>query len=289
VDNKSIDLTIPKNQVQFNFTFYEKGEICKKGVRIGFNELELKGDLNNEGIYSHQMKPGKYKLFFLIEGCNEVVSDTIEVKSQEKLEASIRFFRTDEMIIVFKPVIYVYPKEETKVKIELDVNGKLGFTYPLYKDGWNFTATPDGNITINNNQYSYLFWESEMPKYAIDRNDKTGFLVSTDTLLPFLENSLSQMGFNSKESADFITFWYPRMMVNEKNHIKFLFNESCDAYAALKITPQPDHIFRVGMVWTEANSDFIPEKQTILSLDRNGFAVLEWGGMIDNSLFSNEN
>ncbi len=289
VSDQSIDLTIPKNSIEFKFTFYESGEICKKQVRIGFNELELKGDLNNEGIYSRQMKPGKYKLYFLVEGCNEVVSDTIEIKSQEKLEATVRFFKTDEMIIVFKPVIYVYPKEETKVKIELNVNGKLGFTYPLYKEGWNFTASPNGNISMCGKEYNYLFWESEMPKYALDRNDKTGFLVSTDTLLPFLENSLSQMGFNSKESADFITFWYPRMMMNEKNHIKFLFNESCDAYAELKITPQPDHIFRVGMVWSEATTDFVPEKQIIQSLNRNGFTILEWGGMIDPLLFNNEN
>jgi len=78
-------------------------------------------------------------------------------------------------------------------------------------------------------------------------------------------------------------------MENEKNFVKFLFNKSCDAYAELKIIPQPENIFRVGMVWTEASSDFIPEKQIIPSMNRNGFTVLEWGGMIDNSLFTNEN
>jgi len=167
----------------------------------------------------------------------------------------------------------------------------------LYNEGWDFTASPNGNILMNarlndpfgqGKEYNYLFWESEMPKYALDKNDQTGFLVSTDTLLPFLENSLLQMGFNSKESADFITFWYPLMMVNEKNYVKFLFNESCDAYAELKISPQPENIFRVGMVWTEAKNDFIPEKQNIPSVNRKGFTVIEWGGMVMENLFEKE-
>lgn len=289
IEFQGYDMSVSENQTRFKFTFYENGVKCKKRVRMGFNQLELTGDLDKNGIYSRDLKSGKYKLYFLVEGCNEVMSDSIIVKSQERLEASIYFQKTEEMIMVFKPVIYVYPEKEMAVNIKLNVNGNLGFTYPLYNEGWNFKAFPDGNIKMDGKEYNYLFWESEMPKYALDRNDKTGFLVSSDTLLSFLENSLSQMGFNSKESADFITFWYPRMMVNEKNFVKFLFNESCDAYAELKITPQPENIFRIGMVWTEATTDFIPEKQIISSFDRNGFTVLEWGGMIDKELFTNEN
>lgn len=289
IEFQGFDLSVSENQTKFKFTFYENGEICTKRVRIGFNQLELTGDLDKNGIYSRELKSGKYKLFFLIEGCNEIISDSIIVNSQERLEASIYFQKTEQMIMVFKPVIYVYPEKITDVNIQLNVNGNLGFTYPLYNKGWDFTASPNGSILLDGKEYNYLFWESEMPKYTLDRKDKTGFLVDTDTLLPFLENSLSQMGFNSKESADFITFWYPRMMTNEKNHVKFLFNESCDAYAELKISPQPDHIFRVGMVWAEATNDFIPEKQIIPSFDRNGFTILEWGGMIDNTLFTNEN
>jgi hypothetical protein len=175
------------------------------------------------------------------------------------------------------------------VNIQLEVNGNLSFTFPEYKEGWNFIATPDGNISMNGKEYNYLFWESEMREYDLNRNEKEGFLVATDTLLSFLENSLDQMGFNSKESADFITFWYPQMMGNEKNHVQFLFNESCDAYAKLKITPQPNHIYRVGMIWKNADSDFIPEPQNIPEINRDGFVVIEWGGMESELLFINEN
>jgi hypothetical protein len=144
---------------------------------------------------------------------------------------------------------------------------------------------------MDGKEFNYLFWESEMPEYALDNPDshRDGFLVATDTLLSFLENSLDQMGFNSKESADFITFWFPQMMVNEKNHVQFLFNESCDTYAKLNITPQPDQIYRVGMIWKNATTDFVTEPQNIPEINRNGFVVIEWGGMESELLFTNEN
>ncbi|MBQ9925500.1 MAG: hypothetical protein IJO51_05730 [Clostridia bacterium] len=34
-----------------------------------------------------------------------------------------------------KPVIYLYPEEETEVTVKLDYAGELTTTYPEYKDG----------------------------------------------------------------------------------------------------------------------------------------------------------
>ena len=178
-----------------------------------------------------------------------------------------------------KPVIYVYPEVKTDINIQLTPTGKFTFTYPKYENGWNFTATPDGTISMGEKQYSYLFWESENKNFSLGENDQTGFLVTTDTLLSFLESSLTRMGLNSKEQADFITYWYPRMMMNEKNNIHFLINEDCNAYAELKITPQPETIIRIGMIWSKATSENIPQPQIIPEMKREGFTVIEWGGV----------
>lgn len=35
-----------------------------------------------------------------------------------------------------KPVIYLYPEEETQVTVQLDYAGELTCTYPAYQDGW---------------------------------------------------------------------------------------------------------------------------------------------------------
>ena len=59
-----------------------------------------------------------------------------------------------------KPVIYLYPEEETAVTVKLDYAGALTCTYPAYGDGWAVTACPDGTLTDNAGQtYNYLYWE----------------------------------------------------------------------------------------------------------------------------------
>ena len=35
-----------------------------------------------------------------------------------------------------KPVIYLYPEEETEVSVTLDYDGTLTATWPTYEDGW---------------------------------------------------------------------------------------------------------------------------------------------------------
>ena len=39
-----------------------------------------------------------------------------------------------------KPVLYLYPEEETEVTVTLDFDGTLTSTYPDYGDGWTVTA-----------------------------------------------------------------------------------------------------------------------------------------------------
>ncbi len=290
ITERKIDKTLKKGESKFEFTFFLDNGNYKGGIQIGIDDTSFIKTMNMQNIIIEKTKSGYHKLYFYIEGYLEVIQDSVKIDSKEVIKAEIRFTSADPQMIITvdKPVIYVYPKEKMDVNIQLNTVGKLNFTYPTYKEGWNFTASPDGNIAMNGKEYNYLFWESQMPENTLAKNENTGFLVETETLLSFLESSLTQMGLNSKEQADFITYWYPRMMVNEKNHIHFMFNEACDSYAELKITPQPENVFRVGMVWAKAANDFIPEIQEIPSVIRNGFTVIEWGGTEVNTLFNSE-
>lgn len=291
ITERSIDKTLKKNESKFEFKFYLNNGNYRGGIQIGIDDTSFTSSMDMQNVIIEKTKSGYHKLYFYVEGYYEVIEDSVKINSQEVVKAEIRFSSADPTMIITvdKPVIYVYPTEAMKVHIELKTIGKLNFTYPLYEAGWNFTAQPDGTLSIGEKQYNYLFWESEMPENLLEASDATGFLVATDTLLSFLENSLSQMGLNSKEQADFITYWYPRMMVNEKNHIQFMFNEACDSYAELKITPQPENVFRVGMVWAKATNDFVPETQEIPFAIRNGFTVIEWGGTEVPYLFQKQN
>jgi len=290
ITERSIDKTLKKGEAKFEFKFFLDNGNYKGGIQIGIDDTSFTKTMNMENIIIEKTKSGYHKLYFYVEGYYEVIEDSVKISSQEMVKAEIRFTSTDPRMIITvdKPVIYVYPNEKMDINIQLNTVGKLNFTYPSYNEGWNFTATPEGNISMNEKEYNYLFWESQMEENSLEKNSNTGFLVETKNLLSFLENSLTQMGLNSKEQADFISYWYPQMMVNEKNNIHFMFNEACDSYAELKITPQPDHIFRVGMVWAKATTDFVPEIQEIPSVIRNGFTVIEWGGTEVSTLFNSE-
>ncbi len=290
VTERSIDKNLKKGESKFEFKFYLDNGNYKGGIQIGMNDSSFIKTMNMANTITEKTTSGYYKLYFYVEGYYEVIEDSFYIESKEVVKAEIRFTSADPKMIITvdKPVIYVYPDKEMEVSIQLNINGELGFTYPTYNNGWEFIASPNGNISMNGNHYNYLFWDSKMDANKIE-TDNSGFLVASDTLLSFLENSLSQMGLNSKESADFITYWYPRMKVNEKNYIHFLFNEACNTYAELKISPQPDNVFRVGMVWSKTNSSTIPVPQTISKVNRSGFAVIEWGGTEKSNLINPEN
>ena len=179
-----------------------------------------------------------------------------------------------------KPVIYFYPEKEQQIDVKLKVAGKLGFTYPTYNNGWSFKANPNGLLRTNNSTYRYLFWEAKIPAQHSVFNQKTGFLVSSDSLLSFFERTLSKIGLSSSEQQDFITFWYPLMKNNTTNYIHFIFNDEYDKIASLDVTPKPESTIRLFMFWkkVEDNSIINIPQQNIPSYTRKGFTVVEWGG-----------
>jgi hypothetical protein len=287
ITERKTDATLAVGTSKFKFSFYLNGKLYTRSLDFGINDKSSTETPDQNGWVKKSVKKGKYKLYFYVDGYKEVITDSIEIKSQEVVIAKIQFqpdYRNK--VVAEKPVIYVYPEEKTEINIELMATGNLTFTYPKYENGWNFTATPDGNIFMDNKEYNYLFWESEMKNFSLENNNQTGFLIASDTLLSFLESSLSKMGLNTKEQADFITYWYPRMIMNEKNNIHFLINEDCNAYAELKITPQPETIIRIAMIWSKATSENIPQPQILPEMKREGFTVIEWGGVeLDGETF----
>ena len=140
-----------------------------------------------------------------------------------------------------KPVIYLYPEQETTVSVSLDYAGTLTATYPAYEDGWRVTAEPDG------------------------------------TLHDFLRETLAEIGLTPKEYNEFIVYWLPKMQENPYNLISFQSERYTDT-AKLDIDPEPDSVLRVFMAWKPLGRPQTIEPQTFASFERNGFTVVEWGG-----------
>ncbi|OFZ12166.1 MAG: hypothetical protein A3D92_11220 [Bacteroidetes bacterium RIFCSPHIGHO2_02_FULL_44_7] len=191
----------------------------------------------------------------------------------------MNFTSTDQIIISSKPVIYLYPPVKSEVKVIVQPNGSHPFYYPHYDGQWEVLAHPDGTLTTaDSSTYRYLFWEAQQPMGEILINSGEGFVIAGDETVAFLEATLNAIGFNSKERADFITFWAPKMQGNAWNYIHFVSGEACQQFAELKVDPRPDELFRLYLLWHPADVRLQPKPQTLPHFERSGFSVLEWGG-----------
>ena len=179
-----------------------------------------------------------------------------------------------------KPVLYIYPLQETIVHIKHHYRGKHTFTYPLYEDGWTVLAKPNGDLMNlkDSTQHRYLFWEgiSDMSKQELKNTE--GFIIDSEDIVSFLEKTLSHIGLNPIESNDFITFWAPRMIMNKRCFIHFRINDNIRNTSFLEIDPKPESILRVFMEYTHQIPDWEIKEQSLPAFKRSGYSVIEWGG-----------
>ena len=175
-----------------------------------------------------------------------------------------------------KPVIYLYPEEETEVTVSLDYDGELTCVYPAMEDGvWTVTAAPGGTLTDTAGQtYNYLYWEGMS---AADYDFSQGFCVPGGDTAAFLEGALAHLGLTRREANEFIVYWLPRMEWNAYNLISF----QTSAYtnrARLTVDPAPDTVLRVFMAWRPLSAPTDIPPQALTAPERTGFTLVEWGG-----------
>lgn len=184
---------------------------------------------------------------------------------------------------VYKPVIYLYPEEETEVSVNIEFEGKIDCTYPQIdpENSWRIVADPEGHLynIADGRYYDYLFWDGTT-FHDIDFFDNAICVRGCDTAA-FLEDYLEAAGLNSSEIDDFISFWLPMMQNNEYNLISFPTQEYEDM-AKLNVSPAPDTVIRVYMVFAGVDEmvDIPSEQQLVMpeNVCREGFTVVEWGG-----------
>ncbi len=178
-----------------------------------------------------------------------------------------------------KPVIYLYPKKEQEVWVEVNPVGGITVSEPEYGNGWHVMARPNGNLkeVKTGKFYPYLFWESGGYLYE---QPKEGFVIKEKDVRNFLIDKLSLYAFNKTEIDDFLEFWLPLMQDYPYYFITFLETEEMNKLAPLRVNPQPDTIIRILMDFSPLEKPMKVEELEIKPQKREGFTLMEWGGII---------
>lgn len=179
-----------------------------------------------------------------------------------------------------KPVLYLYPEKKTNVTIEFEHPEYLTTTYPKYENNWTVSASENGTLTDKSGKNYYaLYWEESG---SIDVDFSEGFYVTKDNAITFLEDKLSEIGLNERESNEFIMYWLPILEKNEKSLVYFELTEERQGYNKLNITPQPDSLLRMAIHVKKVDKKVDIKEQKLTGFKRLGFTAVEWGGVIHN-------
>ena len=137
------------------------------------------------------------------------------------------------------------------------------------------TAYPDGTLVDGNGkEYNYLYWEGES---GVEYDFSQGFCVKGEDSAAFLEDTLSKLGLSRREANEFIVYWLAHMERNPYNLVSFQ-SEVYTENAPLHVTPAPDTLIRVFMAFKPLNEPVEIKEQELVSPERIGFTVVEWGG-----------
>ena len=177
---------------------------------------------------------------------------------------------------IAKPILYLYPEEETDVTVSFSNPEILDTTYPKFNNYWRVTASPNGDLLDKDNKYYYALYWDEKKVHTVDFSE--GFYVEKNNAIEFLEEKLSYIGLNDKERNEFIMYWLPILEKNEKSLVYFELTEERESYNKLLINPEPDSMLRLVIHIKKVDERTNIKKQTLTKFVRRGFSVVEWGG-----------
>lgn len=177
-----------------------------------------------------------------------------------------------------KPILYLYPTQDTELTVTLGHPENVTCTYPAYDGSWQVLAHPDGtmeDISTGRSLYA-LYWEG---KNFPTHGERDGFLVRGEDSAAFLEEKLAVLGLTEREAEEMIVYWLPRLEESPYNFIRFAPQEEIDTYMPLGFSVQPDSIIRVLMEYAPLECPISVEPQQLTTPTRTGFIAVEWGGM----------
>lgn len=270
----------PKTKIdEYKIYLLEKNEVNANGKLI-LNSI--KSDFE---IYLSKNELKRYKFFEFKGG---FFTKIIEINP--KLNDSLKVIvKKEKEYIIAKPAIYLYPKKTEEITIINNFKGKILNTYPSYNEKWKVIAESNGTLTNieDNKKYEYLFWDGIYNFPEEQFYFKEGFYVKKENIITFLQEKLEFIGLNNKEINDFIVYWLPELAKNEISFIHFEINKNIGNSSILEVSPIPDTTIRLFMEFTKVEKENLKKlkEQQLPSFKRNGFVLIEWGGIEVDSNF----
>ncbi len=178
-----------------------------------------------------------------------------------------------------KPAVYLYPKWPTFVNVKVDVSkGWMTKSIPKYPDvGWNVLAMPSGKIFSGLKSYTHLFYETMLPSPSMSAGYE---VVSADNLTTGLKDLALRLSLNEEEATDLADYWTANLPEAKYYKIGLLNGSNIDALEPLDISPKPDSVYRVRLLFKATNEQVSSTTRFFGDFDRNGFSVVDWGGFV---------
>lgn len=176
---------------------------------------------------------------------------------------------------VRKPAVYLYPLQESKVSVAVDLKGIIIKSEPSYYNGWEVIAEPSGLI---NGKYDYLFYEAQLEQLQLP---KESWVVEYKELGNWFNLNLKNLGLNEKEISQFKEYWLAELPFARYYEIKLLDDNFLKENMNLVIDPKPMTVIRRNFYFKPLESQITLERPNIITPERKGFTVVEWGGLLD--------
>ncbi|MFH1186848.1 MAG: hypothetical protein V1697_01595 [Candidatus Levyibacteriota bacterium] len=179
-----------------------------------------------------------------------------------------------------KPAIYLYPEKEEEVNVKVKTKGILTLTIPSYpEEGWTVLADKKGLITLENNTYPYLYYESKIPDNLVKKPQK-GYVVKRDELGSLFDKLLPKLGLNEKESKEFKEYWEKVLPISPYYFVGVMTKNDIDQIEPIFFNPNPDVFIRVRLYFEALDKKVNIKEPVIVTPQRKGFTAVEWGGMV---------
>ncbi len=297
--SEKFDSKIPINKYVFEGKIIDKNtQEILKNIDIFYGENEKEKVLSKNGFFKLTLNLDKQQILFRTTDLHRTDIYGLNAKSQHRMNVIIYIDRDEERFIKMteKPVLYAYNPRDLDLLINLKANGKLKFTYPQISEtnSWEMKLKNNHFMDQKGNEYPYLFWDSEQKDINISKseNNLSGAILRKENVVTYLDSVLSEVGFNSQEKTDFITYWGPRLVQTEFCFVQFQTQHECSQFAEYEISPKPDNFNRLYILFSGFEyfpTNFSVTSQKLLPFKRQDFNLLEWGGVEVNNETINQN